>query len=250
MFPWPFGKSKTVTRSRRAAPEIGAPAFASSSHVVTDRVTARLQGRTNPVNARFDLVDRFGGLQGDAGLTGGAVTDLAETFRSAGVSYLHLSSSTVVQEIQKLGVITGGGLDGNPYAQQASHDHANRLFDADSSPVFISTERLGEAAPWFSSMGATQAGSEFPIVLGLKDYPVRGQNGLTHASPAAIERSHLGLVCAPEAQAASVREHLANSGIDVISWPKAAVSGETVRFRAGAEALEMRWGEALGKFFV
>ena len=161
-------------------------------------------------------------------------------------SHLHLTSSTVLPELPQFGVVLGGRVSGrfgyNPYAAQRDGKPDDLLYDADTLPVFVSTDdaSLWHAKSWFASMYEAPDESDFPVVLAMKrNYPMTGANGDTHVSTAPIRSEDISTVFAPPDRVNIAKDLLGSKAdtISVQSWPRPSRATQRV-MRDGEAGLQ------------
>lgn len=222
MCPWPFGRSSTP-----AIPNISGPIPLSftSSKPELDRVSMHAFGLDGGGATVFDLVNLHSlpAPRGGFRIAEEQVLAVSRRISIRKLDHLHFTWSSVLPEISQYGSPRGYGLPDNPYRQHFGDDLVRRGFAADESPVFVSTLQYPEAASFFGRMNSAWTTGEFPVVLGLHDYPVTGVAGLTQVSSHAIESGHIRAVFAPEARWSDAQMALIGKPkIAVESWPRTA----------------------------
>jgi len=223
MCPWPFGGSRRASQPAISQP---IPFSFTSSDPELDRVSVHVYGLDGGGATPFDLVNA-NGLRAPAGgrqVPPGQIEAVLDRTRAYGLEHLHFTWDSVLPEIASYGSPRGYCFkDSNPYIQHWGAEVIKRGFDADASPIFVSTSRYEEAASFFGPMDRTWGVDSYPVVLGLRDYPITGVTGLTQVSRHAIESSHIQTVFAPVERLGDTRSALfAKPDIAVEAWPKAA----------------------------
>lgn len=226
MFPW---SSRGGRRPER--PAISRPLDLSfqSSIPEYDRVSVHAFDLKGPGATRFDLVNANGLRRPRGGYptTPEQIGAVLRRIDARKLDHLHFTWNCVLPEIAGSGSPRGRGLgDGNPYLQHWGEHLVKRGFIADESPIFVSAGRYQEAAAFFGPMNHRWETGDYPVVLGLGDYPVTGVTGLTQVSSHVIESAHIRVVFAPEARWTDAQAALmAKPHIAVEGWPKGALTG-------------------------
>lgn len=235
MCPWPFGGNRRAQR-----PDISSPINLSFSSSVPelDRVSVHAFALGDGATG-YDLVNAYGLHRGISwpAVTPAQIEAVKRRIQVRKLDHLHFSWDSVLPEISVHGGPRGNALGyGNPYAQHWGEQLVKQGFAGDRSPIFVSTLQYQEAASFFGPMNMTWEESKFyPVVLGLRDYPITGVAGLTQTSSHAIESGHIRTVFAPTSRWAETQTALMRKPhIAVEEWPRALADGVATPGRVNA----------------
>lgn len=226
MFPWSSGGARR--------PVISRPLDLSfrSSKPGLDRVSAHAFDLETGATC-FDLVNA-NGLQrprGGYAITREQTDAVLRRIEVRNLGHLHFTWDSVLPEIVAFGSPRGHALgNASPYVQHWGEHRLKQGFAADESPILVRAEDYRQAAPFFGPMNKTWETGNYPVVLGLGDYPVTGVAGLTQVSSHAIDSGHIRVVFAPEPRWTDAQTALMGKPRIAVeawptTWPKACPKG-------------------------